>query len=1073
MPNALLFREDLISQIPALQVLLALGYTYLPPAEALALRGGKLANVLLEGVLLEWLKTHNAITYKGATHAFSDANLQQAVRQLREEPYDGLVRTNEKLYERLTLGTSLPQTIGGDTRSFNLHYIDWQTPENNVYHVTDEFSVQRRKSDDTRRPDIVVFVNGIPLVVIECKRPDLQKAGNERAVQEAVSQFLRNQRDDEIPHLFLYSQLLLAVSKNDALYATTFTKKEFWAVWREETPNEADVWQCVNHPLTVEQKRRLYAHREDAEPIFHHFEELEKAGARQPTPQDHALHSLLRPARLLELVYQFIVFDGGEKKIARYQQYFAIQETLARVAHFNADGTRGGGVIWHTTGSGKSLTMVMLAKALALHPNLHNRTPRVILVTDRINLDKQIGGTFRSCGKQVQRATSGKHLMTLIRSGQADVVSTVIDKFEAAEREGVADPNPDIFVLVDEGHRTQYGSIHAKMRRVFPKACYLGFTGTPLLKKDKSTLQKFGGLIHPYSMRSAVADGAVVPLLYEGRMAELDVNQTALDQWFDRVTAQLNDAQKRDLKRKFSRAEAVNRADQRILQIAYDLNRHYMDNFKGTGLKGQLATSSKAVALKYQKALNEFGEITAEVILSAPDTREGNEEVDNTTAPEVEAFWKRMMERFGSDDKYNDELIAQFKREDGFEILIVVDKLLVGFDEPRNAVLYVDKSLKEHAVLQAVARVNRVFEGKEFGYVIDYYGVLGELNTALHTYDALEGFDPDDVAGAITDVAAEIAQLPQRHSDLWAVFKTVPNQKDTEALERFLEPEDRRTEFYEALTAYASCLQVALSAATFYANVSAARVRTYKDDLRFFHNLRASVKQRYAEVIDYKDYEKRIRKLIDSHIQSPEVKPITELVNIFDRERFAQEVARVEGTAAKADTIAHRVKRTLTEKMEQDPAFYKRFAKMVDETIEAYKQGRLSDLQYLETVSGVMETVRTGRDTATPAELRRHKHAAAYFGAIREPLAGYFTQAETARLTAIAQEMAIRIETIIEQHKIRDWANNPDVHNRMKVAIEDYLFDELAPKHNFRLQAPDLDEILDRLIELARQRDGL
>jgi type I restriction enzyme R subunit len=696
--------------------------------------------------------------------------------------------------------------------------------------------------------------------------------------------------------------------------------------------------------------------------------------------------------------------------------------------------------------------MVMLAKALALHPNLRN--PRVVLVTDRVNLDGQIWRTFRACGKTAERAESGQELIDLIQKGKADLITAVINKFETVAREKVTDPNPDIFVLVDEGHRTQYGTLHAKMRQVFIKACYIGFTGTPLLKKDKSTAQKFGGLIHQYSMRRAVEDGAVVPLLYEGRLAELGVNQTAIDQWFDRVTAHLTNDQKLDLKRKFSRAEEVNRAEQRIAQIAYDVGRHYVQNFQGTGFKGQLATASKEVALKYKKYLDDFGEVTSEVIISPPDTREGNEEVDNTTAPEVEAFWKRMMERFGSEENYNEELIAQFGREDGVEILIVVDKLLVGFDEPRNIVLYIDKSLKEHAVLQAISRVNRVYEGKDYGYVIDYYGVLGELNEAMHTYDALEGFDPEDVLGAVTDVSAEIAQLSQRHSDLWAVFKTVPNQKDTEALERFLEPEDKRDRFYEALTAYARCLQVALSTATFYTSTPEARVKIYKDNLRFFHNLRASVKQRYAEVIDYKDYDKKIRKLMDSHIQSAEVRPITELVNIFDRERFAQEVERVEGTAAKADTIAHRVKRTLTEKMEQDPAFYKRFSKMIDETIEAYKQGRLSELQYLEKVSEAMESVRTRRDDATPEELRRYKHAAAYYGVIREPLASYFTEAEAARLIQNAQEMAIRIEVIIEQRKIRDWVNNADVHNQMKAAIEDYLFDELAPKYSVRLNAP-------------------
>jgi type I restriction enzyme R subunit len=385
----------------------------------------------------------------------------------------------------------------------------------------------------------------------------------------------------------------------------------------------------------------------------------------------------------------------------------------------------------------------------------------------------------------------------------------------------------------------------------------------------------------------------------------------------------------------------------------------------------------------------------------------------------------------------------------------------------------VDKSLKEHAVLQAIARVNRLYEGKDFGYVIDYYGILGELNSAMHTYDALEGFDPADVLDAITDVSEEIAKLPQRHSDLWNVFNTVANKKDSEAFERFLEPEDKRQSFYEALTNFARSMQVALASVDFYRDIPEARVKIYKDDLGFFHNLRASVKQRYAETIDYKDYEKKIRKLIDSHIQSPNVKPITDLVNIFDKERFALEVEKMDGTAAKADTIAHRVKRTITERMEQDPAFYKRFSKMIDETIKAYKDGRISELQYLEKVTEALNNVRDREDDVTPTELRHSKHAPAYYGVLRETATHYYTDAERARLMDLACQMALSIEQIIERHKIRDWVRNTDVQNLMKRDIEDYLFDEVQPKFGVKIDTSMLDEILDRLIDLARKRDPL
>ncbi|MBN1583442.1 MAG: HsdR family type I site-specific deoxyribonuclease, partial [Anaerolineae bacterium] len=779
------------------------------------------------------------------------------------------------------------------------------------------------------------------------------------------------------------------------------------------------------------------------------------------------LYALLRPPRLLELIYQFLVYDGGTKKIARYQQYFAVKETVARVAHLNAQGTRTGGVIWHTTGSGKSLTMVMLAKALALHPNVRN--PKVVIVTDRVNLDAQIWGTFKACGKKVARARSGRDLANKIAQGNVDIITTVIDKFETAARVQARDEGVNVFVLVDESHRSQYGVAHAKMRQVFQRACYIGFTGTPLLKQDKSTAAKFGGFIHTYSMRKAVEDGAVAPLLYEGRLAELAVDQEVIDQWFERVTRELSEEQKRDLKHKFSRAEEISKADQRIRQIAYDISAHYVDNWQGSGFKAQLATSSKTVALKYRRYLDDFGLVSSAVVISAPDTREGNEEVDGAT-PELEAFWKQMIGRYGGERQYNVDVLADFAREEGVEILIVVDKLLVGFDEPRNTVLYIDKPLKEHGLLQAIARVNRLFEGKPFGYIIDYRGVLGELNEAMDTYNALEGYDAEDIEGTFTDVAEEVARLPQLHANLWDVFKTVTNKKDVEALQRFLAPEDVRQVFYEALTAYARCLKVALSTVFFYETTPEAQIDGYKRDLRFFHNLRLAVKQRYAETIDYRDYERRVRKLLDSHIKSGDVAVIVEQVNIFDADAFEAEITKIDSVAARADTIAHRVKRTVTESMEKDPAFYERFSRLIDETIRAYREGRIGEAEYLKRAGEIMKTVQIGHDEHIPAKLRRLRDAPAYYGVIRDPLAQYAVGDGPTGIDDLSADIAIELERIIEDRKIRDWTMNLDVQKEMRLAMEDHLW-EVRKANDLPLSLTDLDEILERVIEIARQRD--
>jgi type I restriction enzyme R subunit len=505
--------------------------------------------------------------------------------------------------------------------------------------------------------------------------------------------------------------------------------------------------------------------------------------------------------------------------------------------------------------------------------------------------------------------------------------------------------------------------------------------------------------------------------------------------------------------------------------IAYDISTHYRDNFQGSGFKAQLATASKVMALKYKRYLDDFGLVTSTVVISPPDTREGHEEV-NGPAPEMEIFWKRMMARYGSEKVYNREILEDFARAEGVEILIVVDKLLVGFDEPRNTVLYVDKPLKEHGLLQAIARVNRLFEGKDFGYVLDYRGVLGELNEAMETYNALEGYDAEDVTGTISDVSAEIVQLPQRHSELWDVFKTVENKQDVEALQQFLAPEDVRQRFYEALTAYARTLKVALSAVCFHEETPLAQVETYQRDLRFFHNLRVAVKQRYAEAIDYKDYEQRVRKLLDSHIKSSDVATVVEPVNIFDVEAFQAEIDKLGTPAARADTIAHRVKRTVTENMEKDPAFYAKFSRLIEETIKAYRQGRISEAEYLRRASEILHTIQSGRDADTPEKLFRYRDASAYYGVIREPLAQYEVSVSGATMDDLMADMAIRLEQIIEERKIRDWTTNLDVQREIKRAMDEYLY-SVKGRYEIPLTAGDIDVILDSVLDIAKQRNRM
>ena len=1056
--------EKLTSQISALQLLLAMGYEYISPGEALRERQGRTSNVLLENILRNQLKEINRIRYKNDEYLFSEENVQSAIQKLKNVKYDGLLKTNEAIYDLITLGTAMEQAIEGDSKSFNMNYIGWRNPGRNKFHVTVEYSVERSRSTETARPDIVLFVNGIPFCVIECKAPQIE-------LEQAISQSIRNQNDDYIPKLFIYSQMVLALNKNSAMYATTGTAAKFWGVWKDPQMNNGErefekLVAVVNQPLAEDVITRISS-TFDVEPEAF-------TDSRLVTEQDKSLFSLCRPERLLELAWKFTVFDGGIKKIARYQQYFVIKSTLNRVKHFDNTHSRKGGVIWHTQGSGKSLTMVMLARNLALDPEILN--PRIVLVTDRDDLDKQLGNTFAACGLEANRATSGRNLLELVAEKKSGIITTLIHKFDKAyAAKKYQDVSPDIFILVDESHRTQFGSFSARMRQMFPHACYLGFTGTPLLKKEKNNFTKFGELVEPhYSITQAVEDGAVVPLLYEGRHVEMTQNQAAVDLWFERHTQGLTKEQQADLKRKYARAEMLNKADQVIYMRAFDISEHFRSNWQGTGFKAQLVAPNKASALKYNSHLNEIGIVSSEVVISPPDMREGYEETDEGTTNEVVNFWQKMMKRYGSEEEYTKQLINQFKHGNEPEILIVVDKLLTGFDAPRNAVLYLCRVLREHTLLQAIARVNRIYEGKEFGFIVDYASVLGELDKALTMYSAFEGFDESDLVGTLTSINSEIEKLPGRYSDLWDLFKTVKHSYDEEAYEVLLADDELREEFYGSLSEFGKTLGIALSSEKFLTETDEKTLSRYKADLRKFQSLKASVKLRYAEAIDYRDYEPKIKKLLDTHIQANEVVQLNEPVNIFDDKMFNQ-VKEEQGvsqtkktTASKADTIAHATKKVITEKMDEDPAFYEKFSKLIQRAIEAFKAKRISDLDYLNKVVDIRNKVVGKVHDDVPDKLSGNEDAIAYFGVLKPFLEKHELGEED--LESAAADTAIAIHGMLEKHKKVHFWDDEDAQKQAINEIDDYLYDELRTERGIELSLDQMDDIIAKVLQVAKHR---
>lgn len=463
--------------------------------------------------------------------------------------------------------------------------------------------------------------------------------------------------------------------------------------------------------------------------------------------------------------------------------------------------------------------MVMVAKYLLLE--LQADHPRVVIVTDRKELDKQITATFAHTRLRPARATNGRHLLGLVTDERVDIVTSIINKFSTAERLDGCNKSRDIFVLVDESHRSNYGKMSHKMRTVFPNACYIGFTGTPLMKSEKNTLKKFGGLIHKYTIQDGVADGAIVPLIYEGRFVEQKVDEKNIDLWFQQTTKRLTESQRDDLARKWSSIRRLTSTDARIKRIALDINEDFCQTYKNTGFKGMVATNYKRDAVRYLECFEQFGDLNCAVVISAPDLRESVDDADEGADDKVVAYWNRMMQRYGSADDYEEAIKAQYHAGE-LDLVIVCSKWLTGFDEPLCQVLYLDKELKEHGLLQAIARTNRLCEGKSYGMIVDYRSLIKKLDEAMELYSGagLENFDGHDLKGVVVDVLSAIGTVRSDYSVLMELFSAVPGLTlagtDAEAVEVFLADSSKRGEFYKRLCNFGRSLNLVLNSEKAY-----------------------------------------------------------------------------------------------------------------------------------------------------------------------------------------------------------------------------------------------------------------
>ena len=1027
--NSDLYLEKNISQQPAIDLLTAMGYTYISPADCDKQRGSRY-HVLLRDILRGQLRRLNRYVYAGAENEFSAANIERAMEDLDEPLTDGLVRTSEKIYDALLLGKSYPETVGeGKMLSFNLRYIDWETPQNNMFHVTEEFAVDSRDRQHNARPDIVLFINGIPFAVIECKAPHIP-------VDEAVGQMIRNQQAAYIPQLFKFAQLVVATNKNAVKYATAGTPKKFWSVWKEQ---DADWLQA-----------RLSALVPD----------------RMPTEQDRNTVSLFSRERVFELIRYFILFDANVKKVCRYQQFFAVREIMKTIAESDEHGNRQSGVIWHTQGSGKSLTMVMLAKYILME--LRDCHPRVVIVTDRKELDAQIAATFAHTRLTPARATSGRHLVELVNSARADVITSIINKFNTVERQEIKNPSRDIFVLVDESHRSNYGLMATRMRSVFPNACYIGFTGTPLMKSEKNTMARFGRLIHKYTIRDGVEDGAIVPLIYEGRFVEQKVDEENIDLWFKQTTRRLTEAQREDLRRKWSSIRRLTSTDARIKRIALDISEHFIEGYKDTGFKAMIATNYKRDAIRYLECFEQFGDLNCAVVISPPDMREGVDDVDEGADDLVVSFWNKMMQQYGDADRYEEAIKNRFC--DGeIDILIVCSKLLTGFDAPLCQVLYIDKELKEHGLLQAIARTNRLHEGKDYGLIVDYRGLIEKLDTAMDMYSGagLENFDGGDLKGVVVDVMSAIGNLRSAYTQLVELFAPVGSISDAEAVEVFLADDKMRQDFYTLLCAFGRALHLVLNAEQAYNALSKEERQKYQDTFIFFSKVRRSVKLQYCDAIDNAEYEPLMQNLLDTHLSVAGLKKITSPIDILNKDDFEKELEELGSLRSKADAIASRMTRSISEKRDENPAYYDSFSKRIRDALALYKEKVISEAEYLAKMRTIMEDYHAGKSTVSyPARIKTNVHAQAFFGV----LTALFDEVEDERITPdFVAEVSEEITKIVASHSQVDWTNNKTIHDRISQDIDD-LFYKYEKEHGLKLSFDLIDKIIDNVKTVALRR---
>ena len=859
-------------ELPAIEQLQSLGWIYVK-GEDLSPEKSSERTSLKEVVLEKRLSDH----IKRINPWISDQNLHKVVKDLTKTQYTNLIEANQAIWTILNECVSVMQDLGKGNKGQTVHIIDFENPENNEFLCTNQFKVSGVNQNII--PDIILFVNGLPLVVIECKSPYITNP-----MEAGINQLLRyaNRRtpenDEGAEKLFHYNQMMVSTHRDKASVGTITSRLEHYLEWKDP------------YPFTLQ--------------------ELKAAEASQEV----LIAGLFRKKNFLDIMQNFTVFEPVDgrviKKIPRYQQFRAVHKTIERIKTGKTQRDKSG-VIWHTQGSGKSLTMVFLAIKMRRDPEL--RDYKLVFLTDRTQLDTQLTTTFRNAqGETIRHADSVKSLKELLASDASDIVTAMVQKFQENADDmnfPVLNVSDKIIVLADEAHRTQYGTLGAAINTALPNAPKIAFTGTPLIRSQKTT-NTFGSYIDTYTIEQAVQDGATVQILYEGREATVRVTGDSLDSLFDEYFSDRTDEEKAAIKKKFGTTQAILEAPQRIRRVCIDILKHYKEHIQPNGFKAMIVTSSRNAAILYKQQMDELGSPEAAVIIS------GDHNDDKR-------FWEY------TDGTKHKQQIDDFKKplgggekQSNLSFLIVKDMLLTGFDAPVAQVMYLDRKLSDHTLLQAIARVNRTNKNKFRGYIVDYFGLSDYLT------EALEMFSTEDVAGALQDLKDEIPKLKNAHTRVLQHFRGM-DLDDLDECIMSLEDEIKRQTFQTDFQKFSKQLDIILPdpAAT-----------PFLKDLKRLGKIAIGAKNLFRdEQLDIASAGEKVRKLIEEHVYSTgvdsKIKPVDLLATDFKEKLGAHKSSR-----SKAAEIEHAIKHHIKIKIDDDPEYYKSLSERLEELIQKHAE---------------------------------------------------------------------------------------------------------------------------------------